>query len=474
MASQTIQVRRGLSTEWSTINPILSPGELGFETDTGKIKVGAHKAAINPLTGKADLPTNWSDLGYIADIKDGAITDSQISSTAAIANSKLANSAVTINGTSVPLGGSYTLTATAKFTMSDTVPPAPSNGDVWWYSVDGTLFTYFNDGTSSQWVEATKKSNVDSLSYQTYNAVINGGMDISQRGSSFIPNTVTAYSLDRWAITSDASTGNTVEWDSADVPTGLRYAAKITTGSASSRVRFKQAIENANIESFQGMTVTLSAYVKLTSFSGNLTANVNYSTTTDALSSLTTALVTGSAIAGSATTAWTRVQFSFAVPSNTFGLSFDFIPDSAQAIGSITRISGVQLEAGAVATPFHRNAPSIQAELAACQRYYYRNTSTANNTRFSYGLQTSSTGAEAIVYLPVELRVVPTAVESSAILWTDGSTFNATISSASIYQVGTTKTIQVAVVFPTNGAVRYPGYIAAVSSGAYIGFSAEL
>jgi hypothetical protein len=35
-----IQYRRGTSTEWSTINPVLAVGEPGWETDTGKFKVG--------------------------------------------------------------------------------------------------------------------------------------------------------------------------------------------------------------------------------------------------------------------------------------------------------------------------------------------------------------------------------------------------------------------------------------------------
>ena len=35
-----IQVRRDTSSGWYTKNPILASGEFGYETDTGKLKVG--------------------------------------------------------------------------------------------------------------------------------------------------------------------------------------------------------------------------------------------------------------------------------------------------------------------------------------------------------------------------------------------------------------------------------------------------
>jgi hypothetical protein len=35
-----IQLRRGTAAEWSSVNPILASGELGLETDTGKVKAG--------------------------------------------------------------------------------------------------------------------------------------------------------------------------------------------------------------------------------------------------------------------------------------------------------------------------------------------------------------------------------------------------------------------------------------------------
>jgi hypothetical protein len=50
-----IQIRRDLSTSWSNINPVLSEGELGLETDTKKIKVGD------------GIGTEWNNLPYILD-----------------------------------------------------------------------------------------------------------------------------------------------------------------------------------------------------------------------------------------------------------------------------------------------------------------------------------------------------------------------------------------------------------------------
>lgn len=57
MARNTkIQLRRGLSTEWVS-NTILAPGEIGFELDTGKFKIGA--TGLGLTTG-----SNWGDLPY--------------------------------------------------------------------------------------------------------------------------------------------------------------------------------------------------------------------------------------------------------------------------------------------------------------------------------------------------------------------------------------------------------------------------
>lgn len=40
MALYRMQQRRGTAAEWTAANPILAPGEFGFETDTGKFKIG--------------------------------------------------------------------------------------------------------------------------------------------------------------------------------------------------------------------------------------------------------------------------------------------------------------------------------------------------------------------------------------------------------------------------------------------------
>jgi hypothetical protein len=46
-----IQVRRGTAAQWTSANPTLASGEWGFESDTGKVKIG-------------DGTTAWTSLGY--------------------------------------------------------------------------------------------------------------------------------------------------------------------------------------------------------------------------------------------------------------------------------------------------------------------------------------------------------------------------------------------------------------------------
>ncbi len=52
-----MQQRRGTAQQWTDANPILAAGEIGFETDTGKFKMGNGSSA-------------WSALSYFTDSSD--------------------------------------------------------------------------------------------------------------------------------------------------------------------------------------------------------------------------------------------------------------------------------------------------------------------------------------------------------------------------------------------------------------------
>jgi hypothetical protein len=66
MSVQTlIQIRRGTSTEWTAINPTLSAGEWGYETNTGRYKIG-------------DGITGWTSLDYSAVTPDSFVAGTGI------------------------------------------------------------------------------------------------------------------------------------------------------------------------------------------------------------------------------------------------------------------------------------------------------------------------------------------------------------------------------------------------------------
>ena len=69
----------------------------------------------------------------------------------------------------------------ASVTVSDGAPSNPSDGDLWWESDTGRLKIYYNDGTSSQWVDsftastAADKNIFNSTTQEKTNIVTNAG-----------------------------------------------------------------------------------------------------------------------------------------------------------------------------------------------------------------------------------------------------------------------------------------------------------
>lgn len=132
-----IQVRRGTATEWTSANPTLAAGELGFETDTGLLKGGNGVTAWNslPYVGAGDITGVTAGTGLSGGGTSGTVTVSIDTATTVdkttaqtlsnktmsgsantfsnIGNSSLTNSSITINGTAVSLGGSVTIEASS-------------------------------------------------------------------------------------------------------------------------------------------------------------------------------------------------------------------------------------------------------------------------------------------------------------------------------------------------------------------------
>lgn len=71
-----IQVRRGTASQWTSTNPTLAAGEWGFESDTGKVKIGNGSTAWNSLgyTGAGDIEGVTAGTGLSGGGTSGTVT----------------------------------------------------------------------------------------------------------------------------------------------------------------------------------------------------------------------------------------------------------------------------------------------------------------------------------------------------------------------------------------------------------------
>jgi hypothetical protein len=151
-----------------------------------------------------------------------------------------------------------------------------------------------------------------------------------------------------------------------------------------------------------------------------------------------------------------------------------FVIRQASASGSALDMWGFQFEAGSVATPFTTATGTLQGELAACQRYYWRNTNSSTYAILAMGLARSTTDAQFNFQFPTSMRVAPTAIDYSTLIITNAALFNTTITTVAISQASS-QSASVYVGGATGLTQAYPYFLGNNNStSGYVGFSAEL
>ncbi|NBS70030.1 hypothetical protein EBT31_14120 [bacterium] len=202
----------------------------------------------------------------------------------------------------------------------------------------------------------------------TRNRIINGGHAVDQRNGgasqTFTAAAALAYSVDRWY---GYCTGANVTGQRIQGATAGQYYYRFTGAASVTGIGFGQRIEQLNSADLAGTTATLSVDLA-NSVLTTVTWTAYYATTADSFGTLAsptrTQIATGTFTVNSTVT---RYSTNISVPAAaTTGIEVVFSV-GAQTSGTWT-IGNVQLEAGAVATPFERRSHGL--ELALCQRYF--------------------------------------------------------------------------------------------------------
>ncbi len=272
------------------------------------------------------------------------------------------------------------------------------------------------------------------------NLIINGAMQVAQRGTQVTGETGSGYkTCDRWQA-AISSLGTWTIDQSTDAPSGFSNSFKLTcttadaSPAAGDAMYLRYSIEAQDCQhlaygSSSANTTTLSFWVKsnktgtykvapYVSDSGRLLGGTYTINSADTWEQKTITIIgdTGGSIAndngdglvlhfflgaGSNFTSGTSQSAWTAYSAGDFGAGQTV--NLADATSNYFEITGVQLEVGSVATPFEHR--SYGEELALCQRYYQKDT--VSQWLAPIGTTSHNTICRTNVHFPVYMRATP-------------------------------------------------------------------
>lgn len=339
------------------------------------------------------------------------------------------------------------------------------------------------------------------------NRVINGAMEIDQRNAGAAVTVGGSYPVDRFQMTNTSDGAFSAQQDSS-APAGFVNSLKVTTTTAdgtlttTQRLTVRHIIEGTNIRdlawgSASAKTITISFWVRSSltgTFGGSLqngAGNSSYPFTYSISSADTweqkSVTITGDTSGTWLTTTGRGILVFFGLGAGPdisgtagawAGASYTSATGAVSVIGTLNAtwyITGVQLEAGSVATSFERR--SYGQELALCQRYYYKIGPAATGSRVGVGYAASTTLSDTLFVFPVTMRSAPTALEQTgtaadyAVQQAPGGT---TCSAVPVFQTSTTQTANTRQTVSSGLTLGLGNFARLQTTSGYFAWNAEL
>jgi hypothetical protein len=275
-----------------------------------------------------------------------------------------------------------------------TAPGTPAAGKVRIYAKTGGNSLFCKDSAGVE-TDLGATGGADVLSFR--NRLINGGMDVWQRNSSFAAIASAAYNADRWRFVSVGTQVCTVSRDvsvPASVNTNYSHKTEITTADAAvaagDALVNDTFVEGYNFLPLKGQTITLSFWARSSLIGTYCVAFRNAGGTRSLVKTYTISVANTwefktITFVHDSTGTWDYtngrgiiVRFTlmagttFQTTADTWQAG-DFLATSAQVnlsatVGNTFYLTRVQLEAGSASSGFEERPFAM--EVRFCQRYY--------------------------------------------------------------------------------------------------------